>query len=272
MAIPKDPTVSQTEMAASIWPTFAKYFKFDTSPGRPSADDIAIVRQQLLSLKKPVRGIMLGVTKELAELASDDIHITAVDKSLEMIEHQWIGDNANRTVKVGDWLDVPSMFKNVDFVIGDGVVNALDRESSHRFMECVRSVLADDGIFIVRLFCSPVVRESLEDIYRNTTSNFTAFRWRLAQSACDSNFEIRMKDVWDRFQKDVSQADIERFGWTKENLCTIEVYENCNYVLTFVTEAVFRELCQAHCMKIIDKFTGSYELSERCPTFVLRKA
>jgi SAM-dependent methyltransferase len=259
-------------MTASIWPIFAERFKFDTSPGRPCADDIAIVHHQLLSLKKPLRGLLLGVTKELAELSSDDINITAVDKSPEMIEYQWIGNNSNRTVTSGDWLDLSSMFSNMDFVIGDGVFSALDRKSSHRLMDCVRSVLADDGLFIVRLFCSPEVRESMEHIYSNTTSNFTAFRWRLAQSICDSNFEVCVKDILGKFREVVSREDITHFGWTEGELSTIEVYENLPYILTFMTEAMFIELCQEHGMKIISKSTGTYELSERCPTFVLRKA
>jgi hypothetical protein len=262
----------QTETATSIWPVVAKCFKFDTTPGRPTAEDITIVRQQLLSLKKPLRGILLGVTKELAELASDEINITAVDKSLEMIEHQWIGNNSNRTVKVGDWLDLPSMFTNMDFVLGDGVFTVLDRKSLPRLMDCVRSVLVDGGLFIVRLFCSPEVRESFEDIYQNTTSNFAAFRWRLAQSICDSNFEVPVKDILNRFREVISPADIAHFGWTKGELSIMEVYEKLPYVLTFVTEAIFMELCHQRGMEIIGKFTGSYELSERCPTFVLRKA
>ncbi|CAF1365478.1 unnamed protein product [Adineta ricciae] len=259
-------------MTTSSWSSFAKYFELLSSPGRPSADDIAFVRNQLLSLNKPINGILLGVTKELAKLASEEINITAVDNSLEMIKHQWIGNSSNRTVILDDWLNLPSQFTSVDFVIGDGVFTVLDRKSSHLLMECVRAVLSDDGIFIVRLFCSPEMRESFEHIYHNTTNNLNAFEWRLAQSMCDSNFEVCMKNFLDRFKQVISASDIEHFGWTKEQLSTIEPYANSPCTLTFMTETVFKELCKEHGMEIINRFTGSYELSERCPTFVLRKA
>lgn len=264
--------VIKIAMTTHLHTTLADLFKFFTSPIRPCSDDIAIVRHQLQLLKKPLHGILLGVTRELAELANDEINIIAVDKSADMIDHHWIGNNSNRMIKFGDWLELPSIAANMDFIMGDGVFNVIDRKSQHRLMDCVRTVLADNGLLIVRVQCNPEIRESLDQICQDTNNNFCAFLSRLVNAICDSNFEVRGEDIFNKFNEFVTAEDIARFGWAKEDLSLVNAHQNSKHGLTFLTEAMFRELCDQHGMKILGKFTGSYELNERNPTFILGKA
>ncbi|CAF0797698.1 unnamed protein product [Adineta steineri] len=258
-------------MGKHLHTTLADRFKYFTSPIRPCPDDIEIVRQQLSLLNKPARGILLGVTKELAELANDEIKIIAVDRSKDMIEHHWIGNNSNRIVKLADWLELESIATNINFVIGDGIFNVIDRKCQHQLMDCIRNVLADDGLLIVRVQCNPVVRETIKEIFENTTNNFCAFLSRLVNSICDSNFEVRGSEIFNKFKEYVTDIDIARFGWTKEDISIIEAHQNSSHVITFLTEEIFIKLCDQHQMKILSKFNGSYQLNERNPTFIIRK-
>ena len=221
--------------------------------------------------RNPGRGLLLGVTPELARLTAD---IVAIDNNFGMISVIWPGG----PVVQADWLCLPFRQNSFDFVIGDGSLTMLSYPEGYiKFFAQIKTALKPSARAVFRAFVTPEtaeLRQSVMDAaFAGKIGNFHAFKWRLAMAlvAERKTPDIAVSDIYNAFQKEVPdrQKLVQATGWPKQDIDTIDVYRDSAAVYSFPTLSQLRQVVTAG-WREQPLVHGSYELAERCPvlTFV----
>jgi SAM-dependent methyltransferase len=261
--------------AASHWTAFAGQWRLVDVPLRPCADDIRCY--ETLVRARGVRGLLLGVTAEIANMAwPAGSSLVAVDHSLPMVNNVWPRPPHGAAV-CADWRDMPLAAGSCDVALGDGCLTLLPWPDGFRkFAGSLRRVLAEDGKLALRTFCRPEKRETpgqvFADLRAGRIRGFHAFKWRLAMALHgDVEEGTRLADVWDCWSEEIADPDevARARGWPAELARSMELYRGSETRYLFPTEAEARDGLASD-FALEARHTGGYELAERCPILVFR--
>jgi len=265
------------------WIKNAKQWSLVGPPLRPSAEDLRFVEAALEDARPKAAGLramVLGVTPELATLRwPAATSLVAVDKSAPMIRAIWprSGIPAGAAVVHGDWRTMPLGAGTRDVAVGDGSFNCLTFPAEYRRVSTeLSNVLAPGGVLILRMFVRPVLREPIDaivsDLWSGATRTFDAFRWRLNMHVQPTTEQgVRFGDTWDVWQSlGIDGAALsERTGLSRERISAIDAYRDSTTQFTFPTLQECRDVLAPDFDELVC-WTPTYELGDRCPTFVLR--
>jgi hypothetical protein len=237
-----------------LWEERAAHFDDWGQPLRPPPADIALyarfVGGHFAQHPTPVEARLLGVTPELA--CADwpvALRLTAVDQSEAMIRLVWPGDiPGRRHALVGDWLS-PSALPTPSLVLTDGAPVFFARPQ--RLFEHVAALLADDGAFVVRLFCAPPRRQRLEEVMAALEARrfdtFHRFKWHVAMALQDdAETGVAQHRVW----QVITEAGIDftrqpQPGFSARAVATLRFYRDQAAGLHFPTRDAWAALLGA---------------------------
>lgn len=260
-------------MSASHWSAYRARWARLGPPLRPHADVVPAVAAQLERHRGPT--LLLGVTPELASIAPD---VTAVDRSEAMIAGVWPGDGPARRAVRADWLDLPFAPASFAAAVGDGSLSAVPWPDAHRRIgDGLARVLAPGGRAVFRVFRRPDRGESVgavqDDALRGRIGSFHAYKWRLAMAvvAERGHPNLAVRDLLAAFESSCpDRAELAaRAGWDPRDIEMIDAYRDSDEVYSFASSD---ELLAAASDALVPAgffASGSYELAERCPLFVL---
>jgi SAM-dependent methyltransferase len=248
-------------------------------PLRPSPDDTAVVQRALARLGSAAQVVVLGLTPEtIACTWPTDIALTAVDHSPAMIKALWppaMGP-ANSKVALADWCAMPIPSGTIDLVAGDGcyILQTFPEGFQALTQEVIR-VLRAAGQFVIRVFLRPDQMESVADIARafalGGIRSVNALKLRLLAALHGvSGPGSRLDDVWQAWASlpALPAALAGRPGWTTEEIVGIQSYRGMQSRYFLPTLAETKQILGAS-FRQIECAWGTYELADRCPTFVL---
>jgi SAM-dependent methyltransferase len=263
-----------------LWEQQSTQWRRMTAPGRPSAPDLAfnesIVRDWSGRHGAP-RVLLLGVTPELAGMAwPAGTQLLAVDCCPAMVRNVWPGfPRPGEGGLCADWLNLPLPRESRDLVVGDGPFGVLRYADQHRkLVHSVLRVLKNDGLFLARVFIRPDVAESPESVIRDLMAarigNFHTFKFRLAMALQpDTAQGVRVADVWEFWNRNGPgpEAVAARLGWPLDMIAAIDAYRGQDAIYYFPTVREMQAILAEGFTEVRTWFP-SYELGERCPTFV----
>ena len=223
------------------------------------------------------RALMLGVTRELADVASD---LVAVDGSAARVANVWPGDTDRRRAMVGDWFNLAFRERCFGAALGDGGLNIHEFPGRPvRILEELSRVLKPGATVALRIFARPERCETLASVREAALAgrieNFQAFKWRLAMAlvaaGSDPNIGVqRIRDVFNREFPDRAMLS-KAAGWSVDDIATIDLYESSSQVYCFPTQQQFASLIPAAFTDVRFLPVGTYELAERCPLLLTRR-
>jgi len=247
--------------------------------------EAAITQWQQCAGKPSPRALLLGVTPELAGCGwPKGTKLVAIDRNPAVIGMLWPapGMPAGAGAVCADWHAMPLAAAGFDIAVGDGChVCARFPDQAESINREVARVLGAGGVFIIRVFLRPDAPETVDDIRRDLESgaigNIHALKWRIAAAIHGSTAEgVRLADIWNVWQglRPLAERHAERLGWRQGwrpgELATLDIHRGVETRFCMPTLADFR----ATVAGIFDERhsgTGSYELADRCRTFVLDK-
>jgi SAM-dependent methyltransferase len=265
------------------WETVARHWRQLGPPLRPSAQDVAFYTdaiQRWSGSGGAPRALILGVTPELYQLpwpAGADV--LATDQTQDMIDAVWPGPRG--AVIRADWKALPLGDSSRDVVLCDGGLQLLAYPHGlEELATSLRRVIAPGGIFVVRLFVPPTVRETpeavLADLLAGRVASTNHLKLRLGMALHeDARRGVGLRQVWDALH--CVAPDLQhlaaRLGWPPEHLLAINTYRDRQTRYHFPD---LPELCECFCMTnggfaLERTYCPTYELGERCPTVVFRR-
>jgi SAM-dependent methyltransferase len=268
----------------TTWRLVARVYHSYGPPFRPSAADLAVIATSLGRwAERPDRMaanvLLLGVTPDIATLVLPYIGtLTAVDSSSAMIEAVWPGDVPNKRHAIcADWQELPTIGRQFDAVVGDGVVNLVPYPSGLRsLMRAVKQVLAHDGQFIVRCFVQPRHREDpafvVSELFRGSIASFSQFELRLLMAAqLEGKNGMTLDEACTAWLQHTADAGMltPRTEWDAQAAETIDRWRGSGFLMAFPTIDDLRTLVNEQFQEVAISYP-SYDLGERCPTLVLR--
>ena len=236
---------------ATHWSAFSRIWDLIAPPLRPSAQDVDCYSwhvSEWARLHGPPRGVILGVTPELARLPWPKGSIVrAVDRSPEMIERVWPGP---RTASIlADWTAISLPTSSVDLVLCDlGLVQVSYPEGLKKIARSLRRILRPEGLFIGRLCVPPEVSESTQEVLdewkQGGLSNASLLKLRLGMSLQpNSSAGVQLGQIWNTWSHAANPSD--RFaavqGWTSSEAKTLLSYRQNRTTYHF---ASVREVAQ----------------------------
>lgn len=258
------------------WQAHARQWSRIGGPLRPGDEDVALMARWLG--ERPGHGLLLGVTPELTALSDS---LLALDRDGAMIDRLWRPRTAQQKAQQGDWLDPAVDGVQFDFAVGDGSLNMLSYVGDYaRLFARLRERLRDDGLLLLRVFCTPEQGETPEAVLaaarQGGIGSFHAFKWRLAmamvaQQRGPDSANIGVHHIHQRFEElapDRAQLAAAA-GWLTADIDTIDVYRDSATVYSFPTRSQFRAALPDY-VEEIGSAHGAYELAERCPVIALR--
>jgi|SRR5689334_19246973 len=276
--------MAQLTPQLSHWNKHAQHWRYVRAPLRPCAEDMALFGQVLAECfptQTMLDALMLGVTPELASARwAPSLNLIAVDNTLAMIQSVWPGNDARRAVVCGNWLRLPMADASRSVTMIDGGRPAISFPDSHRKLALeLRRILKPGGVFMARIFARPLDTESVDDVLSAVQArqirSFAVFKWRLAMAIQGDDAEkgVRLDDAWRTCDKHFGDrarlADLT--GWPINEISTIDAYRGslASYHFPSVREMidVFEDGFEC-----ADEKRASYELAERCPVLVFRRA
>jgi hypothetical protein len=267
------------------WDSVAPGWRLIAPPLRPSAPDLevmqrAIERQSQLYPLQPLRGMLLGVTPEIATLAwPQPAELLAVDRSPEMVREVWPGDVPGfRRAVCGDWFTVLPEMGPLHVVIGDGTFsNVLFPGEAVSLTRLIHETLLPEGILVTRLFAEPEERETPADVFQALQTggigSFHVFKFRLAMALQPvPGGNVRVHDVWRAWAAaGIDEAELgSARGWALDVIRTIDRYRDSPVVFAFPTLRQMRSVWEEG-FDVEATSIPAYEMGERCPTLVLRR-
>lgn len=266
----------------TYWDGFAEGYAQLGPPLTPAPEDAALALAAIAEWSashpgRAPRAILLGVTPGMAQLQFPaNSWLTAIDQSAPMTRWAWPGNvSGQRSVVRGNWLALPFQDRSCDLVLGDAAMNCLRFETSLPALATeVRRVLEPEGLFILRCFAHPPVKEDPAAVVRelHRHPSFHHFKLRLMMALQPSaECGMPVHDVYRYWTRcDVDRASLAaQTGWSRESIDTIELHRGPNTVHTFPTLAEFQAVLSKFFSEI-SVSTPSYFLGESCPTLVLR--
>jgi len=268
----------------SHWNKHAQQWRHVKAPLRPCPEDMALF-EKVLAEYFPARAtldaLMLGVTPELAANRwNPALNLIAVDNTLSMIQSVWPKDDAHRTVVCGNWLKLPLRDAHMDLAMIDGGLPAISFPEAHqKLARELHRVLKTDGVFMARIFARPDVSESVDDVLKavhgRLIGSFHVFKFRMAMALQGQDPEkgVRLDDVWrsigEHFDDRARLAGLT--GWPLDEIATIDAYRGSQASYHFPSVAEMLQLL-GHAFECVQQKCGAYELAERCPILVFRRA
>lgn len=234
-----------------LWDERAAHFDDWGPPLRPPPADIALYRHFVArhfgARAAPVEAQLLGVTPELA--CADwpvTLRLTAVDQSEAMVRLVWPGDiPGRRRAVIGDWLDLSGL-PTPSLVLTDGAPVFFSRPQV--LLERVAALLADDGAFVVRVFCAPPRRQRLGEVMAALEAGrfdtFHRFKWHVAMALQDdAEAGVAQHRVWQA----ISEAGIDftrqpQPGFSARAVATLRFYRDQAARLHFPTREAWTAL------------------------------
>jgi hypothetical protein len=264
------------------WTAHAKQWRLIDVPLRPSPEDLLVYEERVAGWQRThpshrVHGLLLGVTAELATMSwPAGTSLLAVDRSHPMVSNVWPRP-AHGAAICADWRALPLGAASRDVALGDGAFSMLPSPQGYEaFVRNLRRVLTDDGLLVLRCYCSPEKREPVAqvfaDLHARRIASFHAFKWRLAMALQQSTGEgIRLADIWDCWSAEVPDPDAlaARCGWPAEVVRGIQIYRGVDTRYTFPTLAETRRAFSP-AFSPESLHVGTYELAERCPILAFR--
>jgi hypothetical protein len=253
-------------------------------PLRPCAADIAVMERAVRAegdrcAPRPLRGVLFGVTPEIAEMAwPPGSELLAADRSPEMLEAVWPGDRPGRRAVCGDWIELLAAHAPFDVAIGDGNLTTLDfPDEWERLARSAYEALSEAGVVIVRCRILPEVTETPEGIFRDLSTrrigSFHAFKLRLAMALQPApGTGVRLHDVWQCWRDSgVNEARLQAdTGWPLEVIRTMDLYRDKPLRLTFPTRLQTLATFQDG-FRLESCVEGAYELGSCNPLLVFRR-
>lgn len=267
---------------STLWSRLSTQWRLIDAPLRPSGDDLrayeaTVQAWQLAHPERPVRGLLLGVTAEIATMRWPAAStLVAVDHSQAMVANVW-PKPAHGTALCADWRSMPLAPGSCDVALGDGCLALLDFPHGYgEFADSLRRVLADDGRLALRCFCRPVRPESPSQVFADLRAGrirgFHAFKWRLAMAVQTRlDLGVRLGDIWDCWSEEVAEPDTiaAQLGWPAELVRSMDLYRGADTRYRFPTVDEATQGLASH-FTLESQHVGGYELAERCPILVFR--
>ena len=258
------------------WKDYYRAWPQLTPPLRPHPQVVAAVAAAIG--EAPGRTLLLGVTPELADIASD---LVAVDRNHPLVSHVWPGDTKARRAIVGDWLNgnfVPGSFAAC---VGDGSLSVVEfPRGAVLLCERIHEALRSGGRFAGRFYAAPDNGEPVAAVKAaadgGSIRNFHAFKLRLAMAiaAEAGRVHVGVNEIFAAFQTMFRDRDelVRRTGWDRGHIDTIDYYESSVVAYSFPTRRQLLSIIPPGFTNIRLVETGTYELAERSPLLVMEKA
>jgi SAM-dependent methyltransferase len=266
-----------------VWGNHSKQWARVGPPLRPSKQDHEILEKVIHNhtpKNNTPRALVLGVSPEMAHLNwPKNTELIAVDHSQEMIDNVWPGyPNPGEGVLCANWLNMPFQQHSKDIVVSDGPFGVLRYPNEYKqLLTSLERVINPNGIFAFRVFIKPEEPETPQQIYkdaiRGKIGNFHVFKLRLLMAMQpDLTNGVCTGNVWREWHENGPDVNIlsEECGWPIEQINTIEAYRGQKDVYSFPTIRELRGIFSEKNFKEIEYSIPTYELGERCPTFVYK--
>ncbi|MGE0718185.1 MAG: class I SAM-dependent methyltransferase [Alphaproteobacteria bacterium] len=273
--------------AHANWNQASRHWAVVGSPLRPCGEDVAAIEGAIGAWAAAVPGrapdaIVLGVTPELVRCRwPTGVRLTAVDNSRPMIDALWPGPGRPDGARVtcADWRALPLGAGSTDIVVGDGAYAALALPTDgHVVNHELLRVMRPGGILGIRVFLRPDAPETMAglaaEIAAGRIGSIHALKWRMAASVQPSLAAgARLGDIWLAWQQLAPFAAglAGRQGWTGAETASLARYRDNATRYHFPTRAEFRAI-MGTAFEEIACTHGTYELADRCPTFVFRRS
>lgn len=260
------------------WPRHARSWARLGPPLRPSPEDVAIVAGEVATWAngRAVELLVLGVTPELVELALPaGSTVIAVDRDRAMLDALFRAGPGRRSM-LGDWRALPLAEASIDVAAGDGCTTLMGYPDDYRaFAAELERVVRPGGLVVLRLFVAPGAPETLDDVRAAlaTIHSFDALKWRIAMAVQSPQRTVAVTAIRDAFAAIVPDRDAlaARTGWPRATIDHIDNYAGSTAVYSFPTLDEVRGALAPYLSEIACH-VPRYELGERCPTLVLRRA
>jgi len=172
---------------------------------------------------------------------------------------------------------MPFATSSVDIALGDGFFNLMRFPSDYQAMcsELYRLV-RPGGLWIVRCFVQAETPETASDVFNDLSlkkiGSFQVLKLRLLMAMHpDPETGVAIGHTWEVLHNKWNEYGLlaEEFGWPVEEVRAIDGWRYANNLYSFPTLAQYRKFFPTVGFSVIDVFTPTYELGERCPTLVL---
>lgn len=268
--------------STAIWDRHAVQWDEVGPPLRPCRQDIDLLQRFVADHCAGRNGalpraILLGVTPEIARMRwPAGTRLLALDFNRGMIGNLWPDRPASRASALcGDWTRMPIGNETCDVAASDCCYSSLRYPEGYTALTReLRRVLRSDGVFALRSFLRPSAPEPLEAVFADLRAgrigNFHVFKWRLAMALhADLTAGVRLADIWDAWHEACPDpaALARTLGWPLSALRTIDAYRGLATCYTFPTAEELRAVLSAHFSETACVY-ATYELGERCPTFL----
>ncbi len=255
------------------WSLNAQRWALIGPPLRPSPEDTGFASRALARWGNvPARALVLGVTPELVTLPWPTGSIVyAVDRVRPMIDLVF-PPGPGRQAVVGDWRSLPLSARSIDLAVGDGCLATFAYPRDYRALagELARVI---DGLFVLRVFVAPDVRETIAEIVADVDqiATFDALKWRIAATLNAPDRNVKLVDIRAAFDAAFPDRDAlaARKGWTRAVVDHIDVYRDSPATYSFPTLAELRATFVDHFIEL-GCDTPSYLLGARFPTLTFR--
>lgn len=273
---------AEPRSAPALWESQARQWALLGHPLRPSEQDLAWVQDSIDERSRTGTAgptvLILGVTPELAARRwPDGSTVLATDVSREMIRSVWPDtvDVVRRWAAQADWLALPLAGASCDLVLSDcGFANVPGVDVA-ALAASIRRVLRPDGVVTTRMFVRPDEPERADEVWNHLLDgrigSFAAFKLRLLMALCRDDGDVRVADGWEWFRSRCPDLEglAAHLAWPPAEIRTIEAYRGQDTVYWFPTLAQFRAAIAPAFDERACRWP-TYELGERCPTFVLQ--
>lgn len=264
-----------------LWKRASSHWQLVGSPLRPCQEDIDYFRRfslEVLDGQSEATIALLGVTPELVQLDwPGESQLYAIDHSEGMMLRLWSSNEMIASCPVlAKWQKMPFAESTFDLALCDNPFWLFaDIQERMAFIREIHSVLRANGNLLLRCFFNTPTQESVDDVmdelHAGGIGSFHVFKMRLMMSRelCRKQV-VYLKEAHQAFESLIpNRQELSKArGWNPEIIDTIDFYrgvEDCYWMPTL--DELMKNMQGYFQMEQISR--GSYELSERCPTFLL---